>query len=249
MDPEANVRRIVGDDGRLKLQMRVCVETYHGILQLNCDGRPDGERPHGREFALEFYEERARREPGFALSSEQTQELFEEGLMTYHRYVLLLRLGDHQRVIRDTERNMRLFRFVNSWAADAEDRERLEKWWPYIIRIHHTARAMECLEQGDFGGAAAAVRAAREQIAALTEMEDEVFQTERERSESALAELEQLIDRHRPLTAVERLEREKDEAVENEDFELAARLRDEIARMKSPRSMRGTRSNTDGSDV
>ena len=38
-----NVRRITGNDGQPKLQMRLDL----GLLQMEMDGRPDGERPHG----------------------------------------------------------------------------------------------------------------------------------------------------------------------------------------------------------
>ena len=30
--------------------------AFQGILQLNLDGRPDGRRPHGRDFALDYYQ-------------------------------------------------------------------------------------------------------------------------------------------------------------------------------------------------
>ena len=57
-DPQANVRRIAGDDGVEKIQVRVDQGAFQGILQLNLDGRPDGRKPHGRDFAqdhnLEF---------------------------------------------------------------------------------------------------------------------------------------------------------------------------------------------------
>ena len=45
-------RKIVGQDGREKLQVRVDL----GMLQMNLDGRPDGTRPHGVG--------RGRRDPG-----------------------------------------------------------------------------------------------------------------------------------------------------------------------------------------
>ena len=155
--------------------------------------------------------------------------------MVYQRYVVLLQLEDFQRVIRDTERNMRLFRFVNRCAADEDDCNRLEKWWPYVLRIHHTARGLLCLGAGDFEGARQAVRTARDLIGDLAEMEDEVFQTERQRSLAALDELAKAIEKQRPLDQVERLEQKKNEAVRSEQFELAAELRDRIAALKRAR--------------
>ena len=45
-DPDSNVRKIVGEDGVQKIQVRVDQGAFQGILQLNLDGRPDGKRPH-----------------------------------------------------------------------------------------------------------------------------------------------------------------------------------------------------------
>ena len=36
-------RKIVGEDGKEKLQVRLDL----GLLQMELNGRPDGERPHG----------------------------------------------------------------------------------------------------------------------------------------------------------------------------------------------------------
>jgi len=238
-DPQNSARRIVGDDGREKIQMRVRVGTYHGIIQFECDGRPDGERPYGCEFALDHYEEKLRRRESagragesFTLDEDGARELFDEGTMVYERYVVLLQLGDHDRVIRDVERNMRLFSFVNRWAEREEDRETLEKWWPYIIRIHGTACAEKRLAAGDHLGALEAVREARRKIGDIAEMEDRIFHVERERSLKALREIEERIERVRPLDEVEQLEREKQEAVRRQDFERAAVLRDKINELK-----------------
>ena len=41
-DPEANVRRIEGEDGIEKIQVRIDQGAFQGILQLDLDGRPDG---------------------------------------------------------------------------------------------------------------------------------------------------------------------------------------------------------------
>jgi len=235
LDEATRFRKIVGDDGREKIQIRVCVQSYHGILQFECDGRPDGARPHDCEFALDYWQQRAQQDPDLQLSAEQAKELFEESGMIYQRYVVLLQLEDFQRVIRDTERNMRLFRFVNRCAADEDDRNRLEKWWPYILRIHHTARGLLCLGNGDFEGARQAVRTAHDLISDLAEMEDEAFQTERRRSLTALDELARAIEKQHPLGQIELLEQKKDEAVRGEQFELAAELRDRIAALRKAR--------------
>ena len=56
-DPEGvQVRVITGEDGSEKIQMRIDL----GLIQMEINGRPDGERPEGFESLLDVYEARAR---------------------------------------------------------------------------------------------------------------------------------------------------------------------------------------------
>ena len=232
-DPNGTVRRVVGDDGRERVQIRLYMNGCHGLLQFECDGRPDGESPYGGEYALEYYERQGAADPGLRLNKQQAKELIDEGTSVYHRYVVMFQMGDFTRVVRDTERNMRLFRFMRQYARREEDRSHLERWWPYIIRIHGTARAMLCLAEGNLDQAGQCVREAVEQIRGLEEMDDETFVFERKRSLEVLTELTGQIDEQRPRTRVEELERLKDRAIRQENYELAARLRDRINRLKA----------------
>ncbi|MCY3761407.1 MAG: UvrB/UvrC motif-containing protein [Gemmatimonadetes bacterium] len=235
-DPDSNVRKIVGDDGIQKIQVRVDQGAFQGILQLNLDGRPDGKRPHDSDFALDHYRgalesHRSRnsgRDEGFNLGRESCQELFDEGARVYGRYVFLLQLKDYGRVIRDTERNMQLFRFVHRYASHEDDRMNLQKWWPYVLRIHATAKAMLAARNGDYDEAIARVRRAREEIDDLPEVEAEEFFVEKERSQQALDELEEELRENKPLSKEEKLKRALQEAVEREDFERAADIRDRL---------------------
>ena len=55
-EPErVQVRIISGDDRTEKIQMRIDL----GLIQMEIDGRPDGDRPEGYESLLELYEARA----------------------------------------------------------------------------------------------------------------------------------------------------------------------------------------------
>ncbi len=238
-DPQANVRRIAGDDGVEKIQVRVDQGAFQGILQLNLDGRPDGRKPHGRDFALDHYRsllEKSHREYGahdddFALDRSACEELFDEGARVYERYAFLLQLKDYRRVVQDTERNMVLFRFVNRYAEQQEDRDNLEKWWPYILRINGMAKAMIAVDEEGYDQALDIVDKTRDQIQTWPEVEAEEFYAERERSEAALDELEKELLQKRPLNQQEQLERSMQEAIEAEEFEKAAVLRDELKKL------------------
>lgn len=245
-DPQANVRKIWGDDGAQKVQVRVDQSAFQGVLQMNLDGRPDGKRPYGCEFALDYHrgaleKYRATRtgdDAGFSLDRNTCQELFDESSRVYGRYVFLLQIKEYQRVIRDTERNMQLFRFVNAYGEEPEDRANLEKWWPYILRIHATARAMLAFQQQQYERAFGVIREAQERIAGLPEVEAEEFFVERERSQQALSELAEELRRSRPLSREEQLQQELRAAIEREEFEKAALLRDQLKRLQDSGTMR-----------
>src|SRR5262249_9127905 len=131
-DPEKDARILKGEDGREVLQVR----TPMGIEQYEMDGRPDGQRPHGMESALEFHlgklqaVKAAGREAEFDLNQRECSELFNEGTLYYFRYVRLFQLKDWARTIRDTARNLRAFDFVHRYARREQDQQFLEKWRP-----------------------------------------------------------------------------------------------------------------------
>ncbi len=230
-----NVRKITDSDGVEKVQVRVDQGAFQGILQMDLDGRPDGRRPHNRDFALDHYKDRQAQhivlngdDKQFTLSAEDCAELFEESFRVYQRYVFLLQIEDYSRVIRDTERNMEVFRFVNRYAESEEDRMHLERWWPYIIRINATAVSLLHSSNDDLDRAIEVANEAINRIQNLDPIEAEEFKEEKTRSLEALAELASDFEAKKPLGKREQLESALVEAVEREDYERAAEIRDEI---------------------
>ena len=237
-DPEKDARLTQGDDGRQLLQVRTPV----GIEQYELDGRPDGTRPHGFESALEYQMHRlqeAQTAGGasgeFKLGRRECNELFSEGTLYYFRYVRLFQLKDWTRTVRDTSRNLRAFDLIHQYARREEDRVFLEKWRPYILRINSTAAAMLELEQQAYERALRVVNEGIANIEALAEIEDETFQFERDRSTAALRELASQIQRNRPLSEMEQLEHQLRRAIERQEFERAAQLRDRIRDLRKQR--------------
>jgi hypothetical protein len=234
-DPEHDARITQGEDGREILQVR----TPLGIEQYEMDGRPDGERPHGTESWLEYQQERLNRKKGegreieFELKPRECAELFNEGTLYYFRYVRLFQLRDWARTVRDTTRNLRVFDLVHRYARREEDQQYLEKWRPYIVRMKASAEAMMALEKNAHEDALRATNESIEQIQSLDEVDDETFQFERERSLSALRDLAEQIQKNRPLSEVEQLERQMNSAIERQEFERAAQLRDKIKGLKN----------------
>jgi membrane-associated HD superfamily phosphohydrolase len=238
-DPENSIRKVIDSSGVEKIQVRVDQGAFQGVLQMNLDGRPDGRRPHNSDFAFDHYRDSQQNVletegslDEFQLSEEECQELFDECRRIYERYVFLLQIQDYDRVIRDTEQNMELFRFVNTYAERNEDQNNLEKWWPYIIRIHGVARVMVAMQNDDFETANEIIDDARDKIKALDKFDAEEFRIEKRRSIQALDDLEQELLSKRPLNLIDRLKKELGDAIDQEAFEKAAKLRDRIRELE-----------------
>ena len=233
-DEEGNVRMTRGQDGREILQVR----TPMGIEQYELEDRPDGQRPFGCNSLLDYQRQRleeARAVGGddeFTLDEDDCAGLFQEGTLFYFRYLHLFQLRAWESVIRDTERNMGLFDFVNRHAEREEDRQHLEKWRPYILRMHAIARAMFAAEQQRLEESLAVLEDTVRRIEALEPIDDETFQFERNRSVAALRELLTQFRKTRPVPEIERLEGELRHAIEIQAFERAAQLRDRIRELK-----------------
>jgi hypothetical protein len=233
-DAENDARLTKGEDGRPILQVR----TPLGLEQYEMDGRPDGARPHGKESALEFFLQKfekaktAGKEAEFDLAPRECSELFHEGTLYYYRYVRLFQLRDWARTVRDTERNLRAFDLVHQHARREEDQQFLEKWRPYILRIQAAAAAMMQLEKGAYDKALKIAKQTLEKIEALAEIDDETFQFERERSIAAMRELIEQIEKRRPMSDIEKLELQLRRAIDRQEFERAAELRDRLRELR-----------------
>ena len=231
-EPEqVQVRIISGDDGTERIQMRIDL----GLIQMELNGRPDGERPDGHESLLELYEARARENGAggerFSLQAEDCALLMREGLQYYHRYVSAFQLERYDLVERDTARNLRLFAFVASHAVRSRDRMEFEQYRPYVVMMHTRARAMQALALDDYRGALGVID---EGIAAIRSFLAEYHQEDREAQCSELRYLRQWrreIDNGRPLGPLERLEQQLQVSVTLENYEEAARIRDQIRRL------------------
>ena len=72
------------------------------------------------------------------------------------------------------------------------------------------------------------IRDVLDEIENFDEVDAEEFFTEKRRSVESLTELLEELDKRRPLTESERLQRELHDAIDSEEFERAAELRDRI---------------------
>jgi hypothetical protein len=238
---EVLVRIIPGNDGRGKVQLRVDL----GILQMEMDGRPDGVRPEGFESWLDFYEHRQQTHDEthpdaapFLLTEEDCIRLWREAVQYYHRYLSFWHLDLYELCARDTARNLRLFAFVRAHAREERHKLQFDRWRPYVVMMHARAVATPLIEQRLYDDGLRTIEAG---IEAIREFLEEYDQAERaaecvelvslERWRDELLAREERAAAARPKSAAEVLRQKLDAAILAEEFEEAAKLRDQIRRL------------------
>ncbi len=230
-----NIRKIKGKDGKEKIQIRLPL----GIEQFEVDGRPDGKRPYGKESLLEYYrtkvevhKKKKRTDEGFGLTINDCSRLYEEGLLYYYRYVLFFQLKDYERVARDTQRNIEYFDFVKKYAVDKEDKVALEQYRPYIIRMNAMGKGLAQLERKEYEQAWKKMAEGIKAIESLPDMENATFTYEKGRSLGILRGMVKEILRKKPPSEKDKLQKKLQEAIEQENYERAAQLRDIIQKLE-----------------
>lgn len=229
-----NARRITGDDGRPKLQIRIDL----GVLQLELEGRPDGAAPEGFESLLAYQQDRLRRyasqaggAESFVLSREECRALREEAVQYYHRYVGLFALGDYAGVVRDTTRNIDVFDLCRDHAAEESDRTVLEQFRPYVIMMRARARAEQALAAGRTKDALAAIDRGLETLRDLFERNGQVEAFEQANEVALLRGMRDALVPKLPVSQRVELQERLQAALDAENYELAALLRDELRLM------------------
>ncbi len=230
---EVLARVVKAKDGRLLVQVRVEL----GVLQMESEGRPDGERPHGFPTYLDYLQSRAADDGGagkaknhaWTMQPDHCAEADREFVQFYHRRVAWLALQRFDRALQDADHTMGLMDFVAQHGMNEDyiaSHERLRG----LVLFHRTqaatALALERRRPDE------AVDAIQEGISRLEQHQQE---WEQERDPEAVPDptlidqlhhIEEEIRKH--FTVPKTLREQLDEAVAREDYERAARLRDQI---------------------
>lgn len=229
------VRRFKTKDGQELIQLRVDL----GLLQMHATGRPDGKRPMGHDTWFEFYlnrleEHRARNggdDEAFTLTAEDCTRLHVESVQFHHRYICLLQLEDYDGVLRDTERNLELFEFVEEYADSQENSWMFQNFRPQCLMMQTRAMVSLKLKEKNHN---AALSELTDGIETIREFYREYSMTEQLEQSGELASLEAWqaeLTHRKPLSAREKLELELQDAVRQEDYEAAARVRDALRKL------------------
>ncbi len=231
------VRKFKSKDGTDRIQLRVDL----GILQMNAEGRPDGKRPFGHVSLLEHYQARleqyrlahAGKEEGFALKTEDCAKLQQEAIQYYHRYICLFQIEDFESVLRDTERNLEVFNFVDQYAESDEIAWALQQFRPQLLMMQTRARGAMNLQKGNYAGTIELIAAGLDEIREFYHEQSRQDLLEQSAELHSLELWLQEIQTKRPLTEREKLEHDLDEAVGREDYEKAARVRDALRNLEN----------------
>lgn len=233
---QAAVRKFTGKDGVEKIQLRVDL----GLLQMNAEGRPDGKHPLGHASLYDYYQSKLYKylaahggsDAGFQLKADDCAKLQLEAFQYHNRYNCLLQLKEFAAVTRDTERNLAVFEFVKKHAASEELAWTLQQFKPQLLMIHIQAHASQALEAKDY---ATAIQQVEDGIGQIREFYREHGRNETLEHSGEIAYLKNWLEEiyaQRPLTQREKLERALHEAVNNEDYEKAAQMRDALRNLK-----------------
>jgi hypothetical protein len=222
------VRKILGTDGKEKLQLRIDL----GLIQMETSGRPDGQEPHNCESLLEYHQRRAekaeKKGETFTLSPDEISELQQEGIQYYHRYISLFQLSDYIGVIRDTQRNLEMFDFVAKHSPGEELTWSVEQFTPYVRMMNTRAKASIAIEREDFVEAVKLIEKGMDKIRLFYSDTGNAEMEQQSPELQFLAEWLDEVKAKQPLTKLEKMQREMDKAIAAEAYERAAELRDQI---------------------
>ena len=234
-----DARRVKGEDGADKLQLRIDL----GLLQMNAQYRPDGKRPFGHPTLLdhvanrreEFRKKHSGKDDNFSINPDECAKLQQEAIQYHHRSICNFELEDYEAVERDTEHILELLDFVQDYAVEDEIGQSFQQFRPQTIMMQIRAIGTELIAENNYEAA----------IAEITDAIDDLnrFYTEMGREELVdnsmevqslrewLKDVEKEAAEKKPVTQGEKLQHKLKKAIEREDYEAAAKLRDQLSKL------------------
>jgi hypothetical protein len=210
-----NVRIIEADDGREILQLRIEL----GVVQMELYGRPDGVLQDGFPSLLDLFDERG---VHGGLDPEMCRRLREEGVQRSHRAASLFSIHRWKDVIRDCQENLELFDLCKHNANEEHDREALEQFRASVIALRTRSAAEWAISLDNTVEAMAAIDRG------IMELQDVIDDDEQSNELQLLLGMKEALVPRLPTSERADLQERLAMAIENENYELAAILRDEI---------------------
>ncbi|MFZ5829612.1 MAG: UvrB/UvrC motif-containing protein [Planctomycetota bacterium] len=222
-----SARLVRAGDGREVLQMRVEL----GVLQMELRGRPDGRRPGGARTYLDMIRRMAgRKGEDFELTEEQCLEIDREFLQYYHRRICCLALRLFDEAVADADHTLQLMNFVREHSPNDHWTASHERYRPFVLFHRAQASAMVALKSES---AEAAIEVIDEGLMAVREAAATAEGENLGDQEELIGQLVEMKESLREEYHIGRtLAEQLTDAIATEQYERAARLRDEIARRR-----------------
>ena len=148
-------------------------------------------------------------------------------MIYYFRYLVLFQIGDFERAASDTDHNLALCDLVDRYADKESDKKEILQYRPYILRVNAISKAMISLNRQLKSAAVDIIESAIDMIKKMPNVDTPAFQFEKIRSINSLkATLKQI--QEQKVSPLDKLRADLEQAVESEDYETAAEIRDRI---------------------
>ena len=217
------VRQMQGADGRDVLQMRVDM----GIIQMEQTKRPDGVQPKGFDTYYDYLVSLSFEEgESFQLDEGRCNEIEREFYQFYHRRVCWLTLKRYPEAAKDAQHTLVLMDFSSSFAPDPEWALVHEQYRPFVMFHKIQSLALIQLEESKPERGIHEIDNGLEVLAEVFKKHDASEHFDEDAFVIKLREMRSSIIEHYELgpTLAEQLA----EAIAEEQYELAAELRDRM---------------------
>jgi hypothetical protein len=218
---------------------KIRVVTQRGTFYLDVDGRPDGASPELPKF-LEKKERASLNLSEFTLDDSEVQQLSEEAFLYRLRREYFFKIGDYPRSIRDVNIGIQIIEMITAHAENPELCAFFLQFRPDQEIFLRTAESRLAIRQKDYVLARQRIELAASFIRSFAQEHCEAFS--QEWLEKRLKQLKKVYDdigemwendpaslRNSPPS----LEQQLRTAIEAEEYERAAQLRDLIRRRQS----------------
>jgi hypothetical protein len=224
-DPFAINVRLLESRQRVILQMRVDM----GVLQLETEGRPDGMTPHGAATYFDFLKAKSIETDEFSLDEQNCLEIDREFVQYYHRRVCWLQLKKFSNAVADADHTLGLMDFCKRFSPDEEWTNNHEQYRPFVIYHRTQAAALAYLEGDGEVDTERAIQEANDGLERLRKLFIEYDAEEQFEQDDLVLRLIEFREGVRERYEVGMtIQEQLDKAIEDEDYEKAAELRDQL---------------------
>ena len=222
---EIMARMVKAADGRDLLQMRIDL----GVLQMEVTTAPTAPSPAApKPTSISCLSQTAEKGDDYVLSQQECAEADREFVQFYHRRICWLALRKFEQAAKDADHTLAFMDFVKQHSPDEEWTLSHEQYRPFVMFHRIQAAALALLEKDGAESAISEINRGLDLFRTLYEQYDAPEKFEEDEMVGRLRELQGSLREHYKVGRT--LDEQLADAVASEQYELAARLRDEISK-------------------